>query len=55
MLSQISYLGSIITPDPDQLEEMQKIINDFVKGSMRISGTGITNTIAKGGLGMIDI
>jgi hypothetical protein len=55
MLSQISYIGSIIQPTELQLQEMQETINKFISGPMRIGLQNVSLNIAKGGLGMINI
>jgi hypothetical protein len=48
MLSQISYYGAILTPDPEQIDRMQDIINTFVKSNMRVSKQLINVEISKG-------
>jgi hypothetical protein len=55
MLSQISYIGSLIQPTPQQLELIQTIINNFVKGNLRIAKNNIVTSLEKGGIGMIDV
>jgi hypothetical protein len=55
LLSQIGYIGSIITPLPEQLTAMQGLIDNFVCGTMNISKKMINVEPIKGGLGMINI
>ena len=55
ILSQISYLGSIIPLNPDQLKETKKIIEKFFNGKLNIAKTRIYNPVELGGLGMIDL
>ena len=55
ILSQISYLGSIIPLNPDQLKETKKIIEKFINGKLNIAKTRIYNPVELGGLGMIDL
>jgi hypothetical protein len=55
MLSKLSYLGCVLNPDPDQLNEINNIITNFIKGKLNISIEKITAPPDQGGLGMINI
>jgi hypothetical protein len=55
LLSQIGYVGAISTPDPEQLSDMQNLINNFIKGSLRIAKSNIATNIDKGGVQMIEL
>jgi len=54
MLSQINYLGSIVTPTAAQLEAIRFTIFSFVKGNMNISQQRVFNNVDTGGLGIPD-
>jgi exonuclease III len=55
MLSQVSYIGTIVKPEPEQLDNMQNLISNFVKGNLRISKQNINTSVEKGGIEMIDL
>jgi len=55
MLSQISYLGCIITPTPEQFNSMKQSIENFAKGNLNIDKKRLYNPISKGGLGLINL
>jgi exonuclease III len=55
LLSQLSFLGSIIMPPDTVLDAIQKLINKFVLGTFRFNEKLICCPIDKGGLGLIDI
>jgi hypothetical protein len=55
MLSKISYLGCIMDPDPEQLNQMEQIVYLFIKGKLNVASSRITAPCELGGLGMIDI
>jgi hypothetical protein len=55
MLSQLSYLGSILDPEPEQLSIMQEIIDSFIVANMKFSKNYVNVSVRKGGLGMIDL
>jgi len=55
MLSQISYLGSIIFPSNIQLATMYNIVESFVKKNLNISKERLYQPVNVGGLGLIDI
>ncbi len=44
LLSQIGYLGCIITPSPEQIENMQSMINGFVKKGIVIAADRLFGT-----------
>ena len=54
-LSQINYVGCIITPTANQLKEMSSLIFNYIKGSLNISKDRITLPTNMGGLGFPDI
>ena len=37
LISQITYIGAILTPDADQLDEIQQLINNFVLRNMPLA------------------
>jgi hypothetical protein len=51
LLSQIGYLGCIITPTAGQLNRLQKMLDDFCTGSARVSKKKYTFLRMRGGLG----
>jgi hypothetical protein len=55
MLSNLSYLGSILTPTPVQLEIIEDVIYGFISSNMRISRKYIMTSVKKGGIGMVNI
>ncbi len=55
MVSQIGYIGCIITPRPDQMAAMQNIIDRFVTGSIVIAEDRLYSKPKNGGLGLIDL
>jgi hypothetical protein len=55
MLSQIGYLGSIITPTIAQINSLQGALNKFCLGSMRVAKKKLYSSPEDGGLGLINI
>ncbi len=55
LVSQIGYIGCIITPRPDQMAAMQNIIDRFVTGSIVIAEDRLYSKPKNGGLGLIDL
>jgi exonuclease III len=55
MLAQINYLGCFLLPTVRQVEAMQGLISDFIKGRANIGKDRIFFDTAFGGLGMIDV
>ena len=55
ILSQISYLGSIITPTDESLRSLREMIDKFIIGRLKIAKDRICRPQSLGGLGMIDI
>jgi hypothetical protein len=55
LLSQISYGGCFLMPDPDQLQQIQTICNDFVLQRLRVSREKMYVAVDSGGLGLINI
>ena len=54
MLSQIGYLGSIITPSTRQFKLLQDIMDNFCLGTLRIAKNKLYNPPSEGGLGLIN-
>ena len=55
ILSQISYLGSIITPTDEAIRSLRGMIDKFIIGRLNIAKDRICRPHSLGGLGMIDI
>ena len=55
ILSQISYLGCIITPKPETLKNLKTQINNFIIGRLNIAKDRVCRPTELGGLGMIDL
>jgi hypothetical protein len=55
LLSQVTYPGTVLDPSPQQLVEINRIIEDFVTYKVVISKERIYAPVSKGGLGMINI
>jgi hypothetical protein len=55
MLSQIGYLGNIITPSSADLKTMQKSIDDFCIGKLKIAQNRKYIPPSAGGMGLIDL
>jgi hypothetical protein len=55
MLSQIGYLGCILTPKQEQLQLVTNILCDFVKGNLNVSKDRIMMNPEDGGVGMINV
>jgi Reverse transcriptase (RNA-dependent DNA polymerase) len=55
MLSKLGFIGSILTPEPDQLATIEDIIYTFVKGKLNVAHCRVTLPVSKGGIGMINI
>jgi hypothetical protein len=55
LVSQINYLGCVLQPTAQQLEQMQTAINNFVKKNLQISDMRIYLSINKGGLGFFNL
>jgi hypothetical protein len=56
LVLQLNYFGSIIPLDVEILSDCQKKkINNFIKGTLKISDELITAEISKGGLGFFDL
>ena len=55
ILSQISYLGCIISPDPVQLQAMRTLIERFIIGRLNIARDRVYRPAHLGGLGMIEV
>jgi hypothetical protein len=55
MLSQLAYVGSVVMPEPEQIDAIQSLITNFVKGKMRIAKDSLFTSTEKGGLSLIDL
>jgi hypothetical protein len=55
MISQIGYLGCIITPSQGQTNRLQKLLDDFCTGSSRIAKKKLYMPPGLGGLGLIKV
>jgi hypothetical protein len=55
LLSQLSYFGSFLSLDPEQLEEFQTTIDNFVMVPLKVAKNFINVLVQKGGLGMISV
>ena len=55
ILSQVSYLGCIVTPKADTLKTLKHLINKFIVGGLNVAKDRICRPAEIGGLGMIDI
>jgi hypothetical protein len=55
LLSQISYIGTLITPSRDQLKTMTNDIKKFVCGSLNVSNENFTAELPAGGIGFPDL
>jgi hypothetical protein len=54
-LSQLSYVGCIISPTSEQLRKIEDVITKFVKGKLNISKDRLYAKPSEGGLGLIDL
>jgi hypothetical protein len=55
LISQISYIGSICTPPPHLLKNIQELLNNFVKGNIKVGKDRLYSSPASGGVGLINI
>jgi hypothetical protein len=55
MLSQIGYIGSILSPTNNQLKRLQDLMDKFCLGSMRVAKKKLYLPPSLGGLGLIKI
>jgi hypothetical protein len=55
MLSQVGYLGCIISPSELQLTRMQKQMDNFCLGSMKVAKKRLYLPPCEGGLGLINL
>jgi hypothetical protein len=51
LVSQLNYLGGVFRPPDDVLEEIQTLINNFIKKNLNISRERITKSVELGGCG----
>jgi hypothetical protein len=55
MLSQVGYLGCIISPSEPQLTRLQKLIDNFCVGTLKIAKTRLYLPTCEGGMGLINL
>jgi Reverse transcriptase (RNA-dependent DNA polymerase) len=55
MLSQLSYIGSFLSPSNEQLTNMLPVVNDFISSNLRLSKKFINTSVQKGSIGMINL
>jgi len=55
LLSQIGYIGCIVSPTADQEKRLQNILDSFCVGKMRTAAKKLYTPISEGGLGLIKI
>ncbi len=55
LLSQITFPGTVLDPDPGQMNDMNTVIENFVTHNLVIAKERIYAPVAKGGLGLIRI
>jgi hypothetical protein len=53
LISQINYFGSIFLPSEDQLNNMQALINNFIRKNLQISDEQVQLPVECGGLGFL--
>jgi len=55
MLSQIGYLGCILTPTKNQLKRLQECLDQFCLGTMNLAKKRLYWPASEGGMGLIDL
>jgi hypothetical protein len=55
LFSQIIYLGSILMPSRQRINDLQNSLDDFVKGNLNFAKNRITLPVTDGGLGMFNV
>jgi hypothetical protein len=55
LISQLNYLGSVFVPDAITLQEIQSLINNFIRKNIRISDERIYLSPKLGGIGFFNI
>jgi hypothetical protein len=55
LISQLNYFVSIIPVPEYILEEISTVINNFIKGSLKISRESIALEVDRGGIGFLDL
>jgi hypothetical protein len=55
LVSQLNYLGCVFIPPKQILDEIQEIINNFIKKNLKIAGDRITISSNLGGLGFFKL
>ena len=54
LISQLSYMFSVIIPTPDQISQIDKLVRNFVCSGMKISSESLSKPPNLGGLGVTD-
>jgi hypothetical protein len=55
LLSQVSYPGSICSPSPEKVAELQGMMNNYVLSGLKVSSDRIYLAADSGGLGLINL
>jgi hypothetical protein len=55
LVSQVNYLGSVFRPSDQQLNNMQTLLNNFIRKNLRISDKRIYLPPEKGGVGFFNL
>jgi len=55
LVSQIGYIGCIVTPKQNQLQTMQGLINDYVTTGIVVAADRLYTKPCQGGLGLINL
>jgi exonuclease III len=55
LVSQINYLGCIILPSNDDIDKLQRLINNFIRKNLRISDERIERSVNLGGAGFFNL
>jgi hypothetical protein len=55
LVSQLNYLGSVFKPDPNQTNEIQYMINNFIRRNLKISEERMYLPTNKGGVGFFNL
>jgi hypothetical protein len=55
LLSQIGYIGSIVSPTAEQEKNLQKALNNFCIGKIRTAAKKLYTPLTEGGLGLIKL
>jgi exonuclease III len=55
LLSQLSFVGSIAMPDPETLDRLQNLMDNYARGTLKISKDRLYADPDQGGLGLINL